>query len=290
VTSTFADAGASTLFVSVEAIMQHPRFGQAAGRLADGLANLYGDDRRLVRNMFEYVRPVTFMIAICVDANQRDDDPATWLTVATLADAAAKMGIGPLRRVRRLVDEMRTDGMLLTEIMPGDRRRHRLRPSARMLELDREWIATFHAPLLEMVPDEPRFQRAVARDPSYQQRFRQVGLTTLSMANQVMVQNPAVDLFLGHAAGARVLAILIQAARADPEGWTAPGFYSMAAARSATTRVHVRDVIRAAAEASLVEVGPDADGRVRVKPALRLGFERWAADALLGIEVVSAQV
>lgn len=276
------------VFATSEAMMRHPRFGAAVDLLVDGLADLYGTDPSLVRSLFEYDRAVTFMIAVGIDALQSEDASALPMSVATIAEAGAQMGIGPPRRIRRLVDEMREDGMLITETLPGDRRRHRLRCSARMLEIDREWLAVFHAPLLAMVPDEPRFQAGVARDPDYQHDYRYVSQQSLAFANRVMVENPPVDFFLRHISGARLLAVLLQAARDNPDGWTPGGFYSAAATRTATSRVQVRTVLHLARDAGLVELSDGLEGRVRVPPKLRDGFAKWASHALLAVDLVSA--
>lgn len=276
------------LFSSTEQMMQHPRFAAGVDRLIDGLANLYGDDARLVRNLFEYNRAVTFMIVVGIEAQQRGDPESEPMSIAMIAAAGAMMGIGPLRRIRRFVDEMREDGMLVTEPLPGDRRRHRLRATERMLEIDREWLAVFHEPLLEMMPDEPRYRAAVARDPAYHQDYRFVSQQTLAMANRVMIENPPVDFFIRHTSGMRLLAVLLQAVREDAEGWTPAGFYSAAATRTATSRVHVRTVLHQARDAGLVEISDAADGRVKVSPELHQGFAKWTAHSMLAIDLVSA--
>src|SRR6218665_2602935 len=100
-------------YVTAEELMRHPRFDAAVSNLIDGLATLYGDDRRLIRELSEYKRAVTFMLAICIAAGEREEDPETWLTVAKLVELAEIMAIGPARRVRRYVEEMRADGYLI---------------------------------------------------------------------------------------------------------------------------------------------------------------------------------
>lgn len=283
-----AGSGGSPDFVSAQSLLQNPRFDRAASLLIDRLADLYGGDRRLVRGLLEYERAVTFMLAICIALNERDDDPATWLSVNSLGEAAALMGIGPVRRVRRLIEEMRGDGYLLYEPMEGDRRKHRLHPSERMLAIDREWVAAFHEPLALLMPDEPRYRAAMARDPVYHRAYRRVALSTLDVARQTITEHPAVDSFLHQASGARVLTTLIQATRDSADGWSPPGFYSLAAERSATTRVHVRNMLRAAAEAGFVDINEAPDLRVRATPTLRDDFRGWVADSLSSTDLVSA--
>lgn len=285
-----APAEADTLpcFLSAEAIAHHPRFGDAVSLLVDRLAELYGNDRRLVRELFEYDRAVTFMLAVCIAMGEREDDPASWLTLARLAEGAALMGIGPVRRIRRFVEEMRADGHLLETAMPGDRRRHRLRPTERMLAVDRQWLAAFHAPLALLVPDEPRYRAAVAEDPDYHRRYRTASMSTLAVARATMVEHPAVDSFLHQAGGVRILATLLRSGRGKDGGWSDPGFFALAAERSATTRVHVSTLLRAAMAAGHVEIDDSAARRVRATPAMVADFDAWTADSLSATDLVSA--
>jgi hypothetical protein len=274
-------------YATAEELMQHPRFDEAVSNLIEGLATLYGDERRLVRELSEYNRAVTFMLAICIAAGADEENPATWLTVPRLAELAKIMGIGPVRRVRRYVEEWRRDGYLIETPMAEDRRSYRLRPGARMLEIDREWVAAFHAPLALLMPGEPRYQAAVARDPAYHHRYRARSLMTLAMARETMVEHPPVDSFLHQAGGARILATLMQSARDNVEGWTEPGFYSLAAERSATTRVHVRSVLRTAAAAGYVEIVETPVVRVRASRLLVDDFRIWTAHSIATTDLVS---
>lgn len=239
-------------FASAEVIRDHPRFPEAVDLLIDDVADLYGDDRRLVRTLFEYNRAITFMVAICVAAAHDPARPETWLTLTSLRTALARMGITDPRRIRRLVDELRGEGLIDELPMPGDLRRLWLAPTERMLAIDREWLATFHAPLALLAPEEPRYQRALARDRNYQRTYRRASVETLDLANGVVRQNPPIDFFLHQSVGFRIMALLLRVARASPDGWTPDGFYTSAAQCSATSRVHVRNVIRAAADRELV--------------------------------------
>ncbi|MEG3181307.1 hypothetical protein [Sphingomonas sp. LT1P40] len=285
-TENLPSPSGSPRFRTADDLLHHRHFPAAIDSLIDGLASLYGNDLRLVRTLFEFQRAVTFMIAVGIDAMQREGDAE--LSVATLADAAALMGIGPVRVVRRFVDEWREDGLILADPMPDDRRRHRLRATERMLAIDREWLAAFHAPLLELAPNEPRFRAAVVRDPDYHHDYRYVSQQALALANRVMVENPPVDFFMHHTSGARLLAVLLQAARGNADGWTPAGFYSAAATRTATSRVQVRAVLHLARDRGLVELSDRVEGRVRVSPVLQTGFAKWAAHALLAVDLVSA--
>lgn len=273
---------------STEDIAQHPRFEEALSNLIDGLANLYGDDRRLVRALSEYGRAVTFMLAICIAMAAEEDKPETWLTVGRLAALGTMVGLGSERRIRRFVQEMRSDGYLIETPIAGDKRRHRLHPSARMMEIDSEWTFAFHAPLALMWPDVARYRKGLSGDPDYHRRYRAASLKTMGLSAANMSEHLGVDSFMHQAGGSRILAALMRAAHDDPEGWSEPGFYTIAAERSATTRAHVRGLIRTAAAAGYVEIADSANSRVRATPSLVEDFRIWVAQGLSAIDLVSA--
>ena len=211
-------------FRSAAEIRNHPRFQQAHDTLVDELLSLYGDDRRLVRSLMEFVRAVTFMVIVCLDALHDPEDPATFVTMARLREALAMMGITDARRVTDLVSGLELDGFLTREVSPTDRRAHLLRPTEKMLAADREWLAAFHAPLALLYPDEPTFQAAMARDPAYQVAYRRISLSTLGFAEKISSGNPIIGFFLGHNVGIRILMVLAAEVRGKTPARTQAGF------------------------------------------------------------------
>lgn len=271
--------------LSSAAIAAHPRFEDAVALLIERLAGIYGDDRRLVRGLFEYDRAVTFMLALALAVAEQDDEPQSWLTLARLTEGAALMGVGPPRRVRGFVEEMRIDGHLVTTPMPGERRRHRLHATEQMLAVDRQWVAAFHAPLMLLDPDVARYRAGEAQDPDYHRRYRIAALATLEVARETITDHPAVDSFLHQAGGGRILTSLMRSARTDAGGWAEPGFFTRAAEHSATTRAHVRSMMRRAAAEGLVEISNAS--MVRATPALLADLDGWAADSLASTDLAS---
>lgn len=272
----------------VDELRAHPRFGEAVSCLTDGLVVLYGDDLKLVRSLFEYERALAFLIAVSVHFAEDRRDRATWLTLSLLQSSLARVGINAPRRVRHLTEEMRADGLMSAEDMPGDRRSYRLRPSERMLALDREWLMTFHAPLALLYPDNPRYSRAVAMERAYQAAYRRPSLRVLEIANGIIHRNLAFEFFLGQSAGIRILALLMQAVGCRTGVRTPPGFYSDAAARSGTSRGHIRNVMRTAGENGYLSIAGDRERTITVLPPLLAGYEQWIAESLSSTDWVSA--
>ncbi|MBR1216618.1 hypothetical protein JQ557_01345 [Bradyrhizobium sp. U87765 SZCCT0131] len=267
-------------------LRKHPRFQEAHDGLVDGLLALYGDDRRLIRGLVEYVRAVSFMVIICLDAMHEPDDPSTHVTLARLRTALVPMGITDGRRIVDLVNGLELDGFLTREVSPADRRAHILRPTEKMLAADREWLATFHAPLAALYPDEPAYRAAMAHDPAYQTAYRRMSMSTIGFAAKIMSSNPAIGFFLSHDVGIRVLMVLMAMVRGKTPPRTASGFYTAAAERAGVSRTHVHNLMHAAADQGLVTL-PGPEGRfVEVLPPLQESVARWIADSLSGIDLV----
>jgi hypothetical protein len=80
----------------------------------------------------------------------------------------------------------------------------------------------------------------------------------------------------------------MQLTRGSGDGWSPPGFYTRVAERSATTRVHVRNMLRTAARDGHVEIRETPELRVRPTQRLLDDFDGWAADSLSSTDLVSA--
>ena len=177
-------------FLTADEIRSHPRFPDAYDCFVDELLSLYGDDRRLIRSLVEFVRAVSFMVIICLDALYDPDDPSTYVTQTRLRAALEPMGITDGRRIADLVNSFELDGFLTRDVSPYDRRAHILRPTEKMLAADREWLAAFHAPLALLYPENAAYQAAMARDPAHQSAYRKVSLSTIDFAAKIISSNP----------------------------------------------------------------------------------------------------
>ena len=274
-------------FRSHAQIRQHPRFREAEHALIDGLASLYGDDPRLVRNLTEFVPAVVFMVIVCLDAAYEAGQSETFVTLARLRSTLKAMGITHERRIADIVKSLELDGFLTRDVLPNNRRTHLLRPTEKMLATDRDWLAVFHAPLAILYPADRAFQAAMARDPTYQQAYRRVSLSTLSFADKITRENPVISFFLGFNAGIRVLVVLAAAVRDKTPLRTEPGFYTAAARRAGVSRTHVGNVIRQAADQDLVALSQPAGLFVEMKPVLAGALSQWISDSLSGVDLVA---
>lgn len=273
-------------FLSPGDVRRHPRFRDAFDGLIDGLAALYGDDVFLVRRLVEYERAIAFMLAIALDASHDPQQPETWPTVARLRQMLATMQIFSTRRIDDLVSSMCEDGLFTVERATTDRRVRLLKPSERALELDRAWLATFHAPLAMLAPSRAT-DLALAHDPAYQRAYRVAGIQTTPIASRIVNANDTADYFIKATAGTRIFALLLQSIRGRQDHRTDPGFYSQAAAPSAVSRVHIRNVLNGAADIGLVVLSSPPGQYVQATPKLIEEAERFVAESLSATDLVA---
>lgn len=273
-------------FLTSDMIRDHPRFRKAYDCFVDELLALYDGNYRLIRGLVEYVRAVTFMVIICLDAEHDPDDASTYATLARLRTALASMGITDRRRIVDLVSGLELDGFLMREVSPADRRAHILRPTEKMLAADREWLATFHTPLAVLSPNDPGYQAAIAQDPTYQAAYRRVSLSTIGFAAKIISGNPPIAFFLSHDVGIRVLMVLMAVVRERTPPRAASGFYTAAAKRAGVSRTHVANLMHAAADLGLVTLPSSKEPFIEVLPPLQESVARWVAESLSGTDLV----
>lgn len=271
--------------MTTDHILAHAGFDEACARLIDDSVGLFGDDRRLMSLLLEFTRLIAFVSIIGLDAVHDPDDPATYATIERLHGFLSTMGLTSRRQLINFVRGLESDGFILRETSPADRRAHILRPTEKMKAADREWIAKFHTPLA-MVSSEPgRYGPALARDPDYQRAFRRAALLVAEVTNGIMALEPGMAFFLSHKIGIRVLMVLMQAVRGRTPPRTDVGFYTAAAALTGASRVHVRNLMREAAVLGLVDISELPDLTIEVREPFMRGFARWAAASMSGVDI-----
>ncbi len=270
-------------FHSPQEIAAHPQFEEAAALFTHGLAKLYSHDARL-RTLIEFDHIVSFQLIICLASVHCDDDPDSWVTMPRLMNLLEQTGIAADRRMKDWVAALRDYGFVESRRSPTDARVRLLRPTAKMMELDREWLELLHSPLALLYPDED-FSGALSRDPHYQIAYRRASLQTVGVVGRIMGANPGASFFIRQSAGSRILMTLIGEARGTSDGTTRPGFMTRAAEASGVSRTHVRNVLRNAENMGLVRIGLAKNEGVTVNPRLRNDVANWVADSLAGTSI-----
>lgn len=125
--------------VSLEEILENPRFPDARKFYLDRFLGVYGHDPFLVRLLIESGRFLVYHLAVVLDAGQDPARRETWFTVGHLKQQIASSGVGAsARQVDHLVGRLREVGFL--DVVPSDqdRRLRLLKPTEKMLAHDRD--------------------------------------------------------------------------------------------------------------------------------------------------------
>ena len=90
---------------SAEKLLAHPRFAEARKAYIDGYLGLYSGEPVLSKLLLEGARHVIITFVVCLSAGQREDAPATWLTLGKLQDdpRTASLGGQPLMNLTLMI-------------------------------------------------------------------------------------------------------------------------------------------------------------------------------------------
>lgn len=265
----------------IDAILAHPRFAEARRVQIEGYLALYSGDPALNKLLVEGARHVIFTFVVCLAASQRDDDPATWLTLGKLQDVVAAYQVGSPGLVEALVTRMLDRGLLTSTPAPTDRRKRILAPTEALLMHDRDLLAVQAAPCA-IIANAPGLTLVMARDPSFQQAQRIASLAAFADAMVLLGANPQMmALFVARDSGLLALYMLLSSALASPSGNVSTVTYQQIADRFGISRTHVRDLVTDAEAAGLMRATDEAGGaNVEMLPPLWPVVDRWIAGCM----------
>jgi len=271
--------------LSLDVIVNHPRIALARKAYIDRFLEVYSGDPFLVRLLIESGRFIVYHSAVVLEAAQ---DPArrdTWLTVGRLKQAIQLYGLASDRQIDHLIRRLCSVGFLALKPAPADKRVRIVSPTEAMKAHDRKWLAAHFAPL-EILYPEHDYSPVLRRDPQFQILFRRQAVAFLSLSAELMQFSPDMMLFLSRAAGFPVIAVLLQAAIASPDGLHAAIPYEDAGERFGVSRTHVRQLLVAAEEAGLVKLHPRGGHRVEILPRLWVSHDRGMSAGMHGHDLV----
>jgi len=264
-----------------EEILAHSRFGIARQRFVDAVLALYEGDAFLIRLTVEAARQVVFGMIVRLDAGSDPDDPVTWPTLGLLKRQMAQFGLSSPRRIESLAALLVHNGFLESVPSQRDRRQRMLRPTAKMLSADRDWLVANYLPLQVMFPD-PGYDGVMQRDPAFHRALCRVAMSFFGHGAQILGGNPDIMLFLQRDAGTLVLFRLAQLSGV-PDGRDVELDYKQTAARFGVSRTHVQKIVQDAAAAGLVT----AHGRlVGLTPRLWRALDRFIAESMSGNDML----
>lgn len=264
-------------------ILEHPRFATARTAYVEAVLGLYEGDAFLNRLLMEAGRQVTFNIIVSLHCAHDEADRATWPTMRRLKEELRISGLSSERRLEDLVARLVHFGLLELRPSDRDRRVRLLTPSARMLALDRDWLAAHHVPLRVMFPD-PGYRQAVERDPAFQRVHRAMALGFSAEGAKPMARHSAMMRYLGRDAGMMILFKLVQMTAAA--GAIEELSYTDLGARFGVSRTHVRTLLADAERNGDLDLSGRSGRRVELKPSILRAFDSFVADSMSGHDVM----
>jgi len=258
-----------------EEILGHPRFAAARAAFIDAVLAFHEGDRLSSRLMVETMRQVTFNLIIILHLRHDVADRSTWPTPQRLKAVIGPYKLASPRRVDALVARLVQLGCVDSRPSEIDGRVRLLKPTPKMMALDREWLFYNYVPLHVMFPDG--YAEPIMRDGAFQRAQRLVALEFAPRSTQMMASVPAVMRFMHRDAGILVLIKLIQMSAGDVAKVLS---HTDLGARFGVSRTHVRELLEDAAQHGDVSLSGRGGRLVELKPSILEAFDRFLAGAM----------
>jgi DNA-binding MarR family transcriptional regulator len=267
---------------SPEEILAHPRFAAARAAFVEAVLAAHEGDHFRSRLLVEAMRQVTFNVIISLHLRYDPTDRTTSPTPRRLKDELAMFGLASTRRIDALVSRFIQLGYVESHPSEHDGRMRLLTPTAKMMALDREWLAYHYVPLHVMFPDS--YLEPIAGHVAFQRAQRLAALDHSAKGAEIMASNPAVMRFMGRDAGMLVLIKLVQMSIAADS--TEDISYSDIGSRFGVSRTHVRLLLEDAAEHGDVSLTGRGGRLAELKPSILQAFDRFLADSMSGHDLL----
>ena len=270
---------------SPEEILSHPDFSAARKAFVDSILGLYENDPFLSRLLIEAGRHVMFMMIICLSARYSEEERSTWPTIGRLQEAMRPFHLSSGRRIEDLVARLAHTGFIKSAPSPQDGRVRILLPSEAMLDRDADWLVAHHRPL-QILFSTPGYDWILRRDRSFQRAHRSLSFDFAGHGAHILDSNPDMMLFMSRDIGMMVLMKLIQMEGQDPGGMAEGLSFANIGERFGATRTHVRDILKDAQAAGLVDLIGRGGKLVKLQPRVLQAFDRFIADSMSGHDLL----
>jgi hypothetical protein len=269
----------------IDELRFHPRMPEARRHYLDLFVALYDDDPFLSRLLIESGRIVLFNVLVMLDHAYEPEKRETWPTISRIKEELGRFGLASDRHVDELLKRLEGVGFVTIRPAPHDRRLRLIRPTARMISHDLDWLIATLAPSLLLRPDKD-FSRLTQKDRSFHAQFRRCNLDYLPYVAELFAKLGPMLLFMQFAGGSLVVSALLQAAMNIPEGEAVSFSYVDIGDRFGVSRTQVRKILATAQEAGLVRLHDRGGRRVEVLPTLWLAFDNGIATGAHLVEMV----
>ncbi|HMN51108.1 MAG TPA: hypothetical protein PKB01_03490 [Xanthobacteraceae bacterium] len=265
-------------------ILASPNFKAARNIMCDGYMALFEYDVTLNKILAEHSRYAIIMFAICLAAQQRDEDPASWLTLGRLQDVVGQFQIASPGRVEALVARLIDTGWMKKRPALGDARKRILVPTQPLLNHDMGMIRA-QARACLLIGEGEALQRAANCDSEFERANAIVNVAAFVEAmTMTMKHTEMLQYFLMRDSGYMVLLSLAVSAQRSPDGTVSTIPYQEISRRFGISRAHVHNVVNDAQDAGLLRVLAPGRSEVELLPRLYELFDKLTADSLNTVE------
>lgn len=272
------DADFEVPYWPADAILAHPRFGEARLAYFDQLDRVYGQNPFVNKLMMQAGRMMLFFLIICLEAGYRQEDRASWPTLANIKRMLQPMGVASGGHVSQLIGRLVHVGFLSARPSPIDARVRLLGPTPAMLEHDQDWLIAHYAPLAALCGTEA-YRLPMSRNGAFQIAQRGIAAQAFAKLAAPLLDNPIILFFGVHDAAFLILTTLAgDALRGGGNSATVP--YAALARRFSVSRTHVRRILAEAQANGWLQLEGDRERIVVLQPTLLHALDRFIAEAM----------
>jgi hypothetical protein len=265
--------------LALDDIVNHPRLAAAHKAYLDRFLDVYDGDPFLVRLLIESGRFLVYHLIVVLEAAADPARRETWPTIGLLKRNMAVFGLASGRHVDHLIGRLRSLGLIELRPAEQDKRVRILSAGEKLRAHDRDWLVAHFTPLEVLYPQYD-YGPIMRRDPGFQKVLRRAGIPFVPLGAKMLMRMPEMLLFFNHAAGAMVIAALLQAALNDPDHPHAAVPYADVGDRFGVSRTHVRQLLVAAEAAGFVKLQARGGRRVEILPLLFDSHRKWVAGGM----------
>jgi DNA-binding MarR family transcriptional regulator len=266
----------------IAALQTHPQFEAACRATANGMVELYEGNRLLNTVVNDRGRLVIGYLTLYLHFGTQDDDPRSGLTLSRLKTICVEQDICSAGRAEAMVAVMRLFGYLEPAPDAADRRVRRLVPTEKLIATYQQRWERVMAALGQIRPEGSPAVAAIRRLEFVSALVRQFTEHFLSGV-RILDHSPELELFTDRNAGLMVLFSLLLNSCDDGFAPTRPVTVSISALsrRFGVSRVHVRKMLRDAAEEGFIARPKGDDGPIVVQPRLTQATHTFLATIFL---------
>jgi hypothetical protein len=266
----------------IAALKAHPLFPEACRQAAVSVITLYRGNRLFNALVNDRGRSSIIFLALYLHNEWRADDPRSGLTMSRLKSICADQNIGSPGRIETFVMLMRMFGLLKNMPSPADQRVRRLAPTERLTAMLYERWRGLLAAMTPVMPDAETINAGLSDEVFARGLVRKLGEAFLAGVRP-LEDRRARELFGDRNAGLMIALSLMTAggpAEFPPHGPVTVSISALARQFS-VSRVHVRKMLRDAADDGYITRASSDGALIEVLPPLHAATLNFFANAIL---------